>query len=322
VIAYYLHDLNPVLLPFGEKGGIHWYGVAYVVAFFLGFLVLRSLARKNLTEIPKAKLGDFITYSAIFGVLIGGRVGYILLYDLDNFLANPLSLFLINRGGMASHGGFLGVALFTLFWSRRNKLSWTGVGDDFVTAAPVGIFVVRVANFVNGELFGRVTSVPWAVRFPGEVFDSRYQIPEKFDGEIPWSELSGSSSEIVGRASSSPELARFLELGLNPRHPSQIYEALLEGLVLFIILLVTRLRFPRLPHGILTGMFFILYALFRIFCELYRLPDDGEPLILEISKGQFYSLFMLVGGLAFLGWGFLRRNQHGRNVPVHDSSQN
>lgn len=306
VIAYYLHNFDPVLIPFGERGGVHWYGVAYVAAFLVGFLILRTLARKGLTEVPEKKLGDFITYSAIFGVLVGGRLGYMLLYDLESLLANPMNIVMLHRGGMASHGGFIGVAVFALIWSRRNNLSWTGVGDDFVTAAPAGIFCVRLANYVNGELFGRVATVPWAVRFPTEVFDSRYRVPDGFDGVVPWSLLRGSSSEMVERAASSPELAAFLEYGLNPRHPSQIYEALLEGLVLFVVLLVVRLRFPGLPHGILTGLFFLLYAVFRIFCEFYRLPDDGESLILGMSKGQFYSGFMIVAGLAFIGWGALR----------------
>ncbi len=165
---------------------------------------------------------------------------------------------------------------------------------------------MRLANFINGELFGRITTVPWAVKFPTEVYDSRYRVPEGFEGTIPRDELRGSSAEIIERAASSPELAAFLEHGLNPRHPSQIYEALLEGLVLLAILLVTRFRFPKLPHGILTGMFFLIYAVFRIFCEFYRLPDDGEPLILGMSKGQFYSGFMVIAGLAFLAWGSMR----------------
>jgi len=306
MLADYLHSLDPILIKFSETIAIRWYGLAYIAGFLLGFLLLRWLARRGLTEVPEKKLSDFITYAAVFGVLLGGRLGYMFLYDFDRLLENPLNLLSIHKGGMASHGGFLGIALFTLYYAKRHKLSWLGIGDDFVVAAPIGLFFGRMANFINGELFGRPGDVPWSVRFPTAIHDSRFVPAADFDGRIPWALLEGSSRDIVQRAASNPELAMFLEKGLNSRHPSQLYEAALEGLLLFAILLGLRLRFPTLPKGVLTGWFFVLYALFRIYCETFRLPDDGESDILGLSKGQFYSTFMIVAGIAFLGFAYLR----------------
>jgi phosphatidylglycerol:prolipoprotein diacylglycerol transferase len=222
-----------------------------------------------------------------------------LLYDWDRFVAQPWILFFINQGGMASHGGILGVVLFTLWYARKHKISWTGLGDTLVCGAPLGLFLGRLANFVNGELFGRVTTVPWAVKFPTELHHEDYlhqggaqiDLPPQLQHSpeiIQWFEQTGG-----GRAE--------LESLLHPRHPSQLYEAFGEGLLITVVLLSLRLKYPRLPHGVLTALFFLLYAAARISLESLRQPDDGANPILGLTKGQFYSLFMILIGLAFLG---------------------
>lgn len=304
----YLHDLDPILIQFTDSIAIRWYGLAYILGFVLAYVVLLKLAKKNMTTVRAERLSDFITYTAMFGVLLGGRLGYLLFYDFSAFISNPLIFFQLQKGGMASHGGMLGMTLYAWFYSRKHRCSWTGLGDDLVLVAPIGLFFGRMANFINGELFGKPTQVAWAVRFPTEAQERRFSPPAGYDGPIPAPELLwGSSKDIVERASSHPELAEFLAHGIHPRHPSQIYEALLEGLVIFLILLFMRLKWPQLKKGVITGSFFILYAVFRIFCEIYRLPDEGQNLILGLSKGQFYSCFLILAGLAFLvaaarGW--------------------
>lgn len=271
---------------------MRWYGLAYVVAFVLGFWLYRWLARRGYTEMPADKVGDFITWAAVFGVMLGGRLGWILLYGWREDHSDdpwwwPVEVW---KGGMASHGGIIGLVLFTLFWARRHKLSWTSIGDSLCVVAPIGLFVVRCANFINGELFGRSATVPWAVIFPGEM---------------------GSHAPPLDAVRHDPGVREFLRETLPPRHPSQLYEAMLEGVVLFAALWVLRTHF-RVPRGIITGAFFILYALLRIVGEMFREPDPAWA-VGALSAGQFLSLFLVVIGAAFIAWGVRTRQFE----PVH-----
>ena len=303
-LAYYLHDLSPHLVRFNESVAIHWYGLAYVLGFYLTYRVMLFLARRGLSEIRPAQVADFITLVALFGVVLGGRLGYMLLYDWDNFVRAPWNLFLINQGGMASHGGIAGVALFCLWYARKHRISWTGIGDTLVCGAPLGVFCGRLANFINGELFGRVTTVPWAMKFPTELLHEDFVAQGGTPVNLPPGLLH--SPDIIAFFQGQPGGVAALEAMLHPRHPSQLYEALGEGLFLSAILLAVRLRFPRLPHGILTGLFFLLYAVARISLECVRQPDSGSEAILGLTRGQFFSLFMIVVGVAFLAFGWSR----------------
>ena len=168
--AYYLHRMDPVLLQLGESVAVRWYGLAYMLGFAAGYGLLAHWARRGIGELKPAQVADFITGAALFGVILGGRIGYMLLYpDGRAALAeNPLNLFKLWTGGMASHGGIMGLFFYTLYWSWRHKTSWTGLGDNLVVAAPVGLFCGRMANFINGELYGRTTDVAWAMQFPNE----------------------------------------------------------------------------------------------------------------------------------------------------------
>ena len=304
LLAYYLHDLSPHVIRFTDTFAVHWYGLAYVLGFYLTYLVMHYLARKGLSEIKPEQVADFITMVALFGVVLGGRLGYMLLYDWDNFIQAPWTLFLLNQGGMASHGGIAGVALFCLWYARRHKISWTGIGDTIVCGAPLGVFCGRIANFINGELFGRVTSVPWAMKFPTELLHEDFVVQGGKPVTLP--QGMQHSPEIIGYFQTQPEGVAGLEAMLHPRHPSQLYEALGEGLFLSMILLAVRLRYPRLPHGILTGLFFILYAVARISLEFVRQPDSGSDGIMGLTRGQFFSLFMILVGAAFIVYGWFR----------------
>ena len=296
MLAYYVHNLDPIIFRISGSIGPRWYGLAYVLAFLCGFLIYRHLARRGFADLPVAKVSDFITAVALFGVLLGGRLGYVFFYKPE-MLREPLSILRVWEGGMSSHGGMLGILLFTLYYSWRHKISWTNLGDNLVVTAPIGLFFGRVANFINGELYGRAANVSWAVQFPKELFDD----PEKAARAIvacaktdPSLTSAEAIVDAVHRQSAVPEALRGI---LTPRHPSQIYEALLEGAVLFVVLWVVRTRF-RTPNGMLTGLFFSIYAVLRIIAENFREPD--APLVGMFTRGQFFSLFLLVIGLAFI----------------------
>jgi phosphatidylglycerol---prolipoprotein diacylglyceryl transferase len=297
MLAYYVHDLSPFLLRFGGNFGLRWYGLAYVAAFVFGILIVRHLSRSGLCDIPMAKVSDFIIGCALFGVLLGGRLGYMLFYDLPNFLQNPLIFFRIMDGGMSAHGGILGLTLYTLWYSYRHKVSWRNIGDNLVVAAPIGLCLGRIANFINGELYGRVASVPWAVQFPKELYEAPADTVQQVLGEASainpqWTTI----EDVTENVRNSPALRELLADSLSPRHPSQLYEALLEGALLFAILWILRTRL-RLPNGVLTGAFFVGYAILRMIAELFREPD--APLTGPLTRGQFLSIFLVAIGVGF-----------------------
>ena len=304
MLAYYIHDLSPFVLRFSENYGVRWYGLAYVASFFIGIVIIRRLSQLGYCDIPPQKVSDFIVGGAIFGVLIGGRLGYMIFYDLQDFLSNPLIFFRVMDGGMSAHGGILGLTLYALWYSFRHKISWRNIGDNLVVAAPLGLFLGRLANFINGELYGRVASVPWAVQFPKELYEAP---PETV--QLALSEAATINPEWIGvddvieNVRHSTELKAQLAGTLSPRHPSQLYEAALEGLVLFAILWVLRTRF-RLRNGVLTGFFFVGYAILRMIVELFREPD--APLTGPFTRGQFLSIFLLLIGFGFFISAWLR----------------
>ena len=288
--AYFLVDFSPFIFEFREGVGLRWYGLAYVVSFLLGGWLYRWLARRGYTDLPEAQVGDFITWAACFGVMLGGRLGWLIFYGWwENHAGDPWWWpVAVWKGGMASHGGIIGLVLFTLYWSRRKKVSWTSIGDSLVVVAPIGLFIVRLANFINGELYGRpagppggVATVPWAMLFPQELKQDE-----------PPLELIRHDDNLRAR----------LHETLTPRHPSQLYEALLEGVVLFAVLWVLRTR-CRLPRGVVTGAFFILYAVLRIVGECFREPDPAWS-VGGLSAGQFLSIFLVFIGATFVIWGW------------------
>ncbi|MGC1479626.1 MAG: prolipoprotein diacylglyceryl transferase [Chthoniobacterales bacterium] len=299
-LAYYVHDLSPFLIHLWGSVGLRWYGLAYVGAFFAGIVVYRYLARRGYSDLKPDQVSDFIIWGAIFGVLLGGRVGYMLFYRFSDFVADPLSLIRVWDGGMASHGGIIGLVLFTLWYSWRHKVGWRNVGDNLVVVAPIGLFFGRVANFINGELYGRAATVPWAVQFPKELYSSEFPVAARGEivrGAVEINPAWTSIEAIVPASRQSEPLQGVLADGLTPRHPSQLYEAALEGLVLFAILWVMRTRF-KLRDGVITGAFFIGYALLRIAGEAFREPD--APLTGLLTRGQFLSLFLVIIGIAFM----------------------
>lgn len=297
MLSYYLHNLDPFIFRLWDNIGPRWYGMAYVLAFIFGFVLLRRLSKQGYLDLPESAVGDFVTWVALFGVMIGGRLGYIIFYKPEMF-REPLSLLKVWEGGMSSHGGIFGVVLFTLYYARRHKISWTNLGDNLVVAVPIGLFLGRCANFINGELYGRAANVAWAVQFPKELLepgndaevDSVLAACHQIDPSLK-------IDTIMETFRTSPPVAAVLREIITPRHPSQLYEALLEGVVLFLILWFVRTRM-RTPNGLLTGLFMICYAIFRIIVEFFREPDAS--MIGVFTRGQFFSLFVIVLGIGFI----------------------
>lgn len=301
--AYFLHQFSPFIVEFRAGIGLRWYGLAYVVAFLLGYLLYKWLAERRYTDIPPEQVGDFITWAAVFGVMLGGRLGWVIFYGWRQVIDEPLTALRVWEGGMASHGGIIGLVLFTLFWSRRHHVSWTSIGDSLCVVAPIGLFIVRLANFINGELYGRPATVPWAMLFPGELYEDR-ELQARLG-------LAGGNqvADFLEAARHQPAMADQLRAVLTPRHPSQLYEAALEGVVLFLVLWLLRTR-CRVPRGVITGVFFILYAALRIVGEFFREPDRAWS-VGPISAGQFLSIFMFIIGASFFAWG-MRTRQYER----------
>lgn len=268
--GYWVHDLDPFLVRFPEGwflDGIRWYGLAYLAGFAFGALMLSVYYRKKRSPLNPDAQSNFMV-ALIIGVLAGARLGYMIFYAWDAFAANPLSALRVWQGGMSSHGGMIGAVLATWIFSRRQKCPFLQLGDIIASLAPAGVFFGRVANFINGELWGRETTVPWAVVF-------------RYDLKNPFTEAAETAF-------------------LLPRHPSQLYAAAGEGL---LILLWTQLRFWKkepLPHGQVLGEACLLYAAVRIADEFFREPDIGVSAILGLTRGQFYSVLLALAGVAFI----------------------
>ncbi len=314
ILAYYLHTLSPFIWEITPGFGPRWYGFAYVMAFLAGYLVYRWLSERGYSQLPPEQVGDFITWAALFGVLLGGRTGSFILYGgWRQFPQDPLFFFRVWEGGMSSHGGILGLTIFTWWFSRRHHLSWTSIGDNLCVVAPIGLFFGRIANFVNGELYGRAApGVPWAVQFPKELLDNPALADHAgalLEHDPAVSALNGKMASlpeaIVAAAQTSEHVRMVLRTILTPRYPSQLIEAALEGVVLFCALWTLRTMVAA-PRGVITGAFFILYALLRIAGEQFRQPGSDSPFAFAfgfLTYGQLLSLFLILIGIGFLIWG-------------------
>jgi phosphatidylglycerol:prolipoprotein diacylglycerol transferase len=296
MLAYYLDSFDPFIFHITANVGPRWYGMAYVLAFACSYALLRVLAKRGFADLAPSQVADFITGCALLGVIVGGRLGYVFFYKPE-MLRDPLSILRVWEGGMASHGGMLGVLLFTFFYARRHHLTWTNLGDNLVVTVPIGLFFGRCANFINGELYGRIASVPWAMLFPKELLDQSDEGQRAVAACVKIAPSFSTPEAIVAGAHGNPQVREILHGILTPRHPSQLYEGFFEGIVLFAILWVVRTRM-RQPNGFLTGLFFICYAIFRIFVESFREPDAG--LIAGVTRGQFFSFFLILIGVAFI----------------------
>jgi phosphatidylglycerol:prolipoprotein diacylglycerol transferase len=266
VAAFAFPSLDPVAFHLGPLA-VRWYGLAYMVGFLAGWLILKRLdERWKLGLGPDGRAATVL--AAVIGVIVGGRLGYVLFYGAGVYWREPIRILQMWDGGMSFHGGFVGILLAGVWVSRRYHVPFLRLCDAGAIAAPIGLFLGRVANFVNDELWGRATTVPWGVVFPNA--------------------------------------------GPFPRHPSQLYEAGLEGIVLFVVMLLLARR--ERPAGEITGWMLTLYAVFRIFVEFFREPDIQIGLLAGgITMGQLLTVPVLLGGLWLL-W-------HARQTPVAEAEE-
>jgi phosphatidylglycerol:prolipoprotein diacylglycerol transferase len=296
LLGYYLDNFSPFLVRFGPGFGIRWYGFSYLLAFFCGFLLLRWLAQRRYCALPAAKVGDYILLASL-GVVLGGRLGYVFFYRPAQLLSDPLFVFRVWNGGMSSHGGMIGLTLATFLYARSQRISWLSLADNIAVVAPVGLFLGRCANFINGELYGRPATVPWAMQFPKEAID----LPALGDQVLAAAHAIrpevGSLPAVIEQARSDTGLQTVLHQLLTPRHPSQLYEAFLEGVFLFGCLWFLRVR-TRQPRGMLAGLFLLLYAVVRVVVENFREPD--APLTGPFTRGQALSSILIGGGICFV----------------------
>ena len=251
-------EINPVLFQWGWFA-IRWYSLAYIFGILGAWALARKMSAYAKSTFTPLKIDDFLIWATI-GIIVGGRLGYCLFYNLRYYLEFPVQILLVWQGGMSFHGGLLGVMLATFLFSWKKKISVLTMGDILVCVAPIGLFLGRLANFVNGELYGRIThSVPWAMIFP------------------------------MG--------------GPDPRHPSQLYEAGIEGITSFIILNLIWWKMPSLRNrrGFITGFFFLLYGIGRFCVEYTREPDAHLGFVWQnFSMGQILCLPMVLLGLFFI----------------------
>ena len=245
----FINNFDPVAFEIFSLE-IRWYSLAYIFGIILGWILAKKLFIQDI-EI-KNKFDDYLTY-LIIGIILGGRLGYIFIYNLGFYINNPLDIFKIWQGGMSFHGGLIGVIFVTIIFAKKNNQNSFLYLDIVALVAPVGLFFGRIANFINSELYGTITNVPWAVKF--------------------------------------------VRVDNFPRHPSQLYEALLEGLLLFLILIYFKNKFSNKP-GLISGLFLVFYSTFRFFVEFYRMPDEQLGYVfLNLTMGQLVSLIFIFSGV-------------------------
>lgn len=250
-------DIDPVIISIGPID-IYWYSLAYVVGILMGWYYCDQLIRRNYAnEITSKNLDDFISWLVI-SIIIGGRLGYVLFYDPARYFSEPLEILKTYKGGMSFHGGMIGVIIASFVFCKKNKVNFFSLIDLLAVATPIALFLGRIANFINGELYGRITNVPWAMIFP--------------------------YSDMM------------------PRHPSQLYEAFFEGIVLFLILSYQVVYKSALKQrGVITGYFLSFYSIFRIMIEFIREPDEKLGYFAQyFTMGQLLSIPMLLTGILFV----------------------
>lgn len=252
-------NMNPIAFSFGFLT-IRWYGIAYVLGFFFAALVIWKVAKRWKIEIDSDSLFT-ILFCAIIGVIVGARLGYVLFYGDGEYLQHPLEIFMFSLGGMSFHGGLIGALIAGIFAAKMCHMPYATLADLGCIAAPIGLFFGRCANFINGELWGAPTDLPWGVVFGGAA-------------------------------------------GTMPRHPSQLYEALLEGVLIFIVLFALSRKTPPRPRGTFLGIFLIMYGTARFLIEFVRQPDVQLGYLWGgwLTMGQILSVPLVIVGICVLVW--------------------
>jgi len=284
--------LDPIAVSLGPFA-VRWYALAYIVGLIIGWRYCLVLADRPPRLIARKEIDDFLVWATL-GVVLGGRIGFILFYNLPFYIDHPLQMFELWHGGMSFHGGALGVTIAIIVFCPLRGLSIFALSDIVIEAIPIGLFFGRIANFINGELWGRMTDVGWAIIYPNGAVPAN-QVPPNLLG------LCQSVTFADGSA------------GFNcPRHPSELYEAACEGILLFLLLLYFEHRGTRRQPGVETGVFLVGYAIARMSGEMFRQPDVQLGFLFYIggfgvTMGMLLSIPVLLAGAAIVWW--MRRQQ-------------
>lgn len=337
-LAAYVHDFSPFLVYFGEGffiEGIRWYGTAFLAGFGVSYLIVRAMTRAHRSPLAPEQAGDFVVMIAL-ATMVGGRVGYCLFYQPALFLDFSgnvpfWGVLKMNQGGMSFHGGLLGVAAMCGWYAWRHRLPFGHLADLCALGATVGIFFGRLANFINGELYGRPApdDLPWGMKFPQEMREwgpkAQYEnlaeivplVGVSQDQWRAWFAATGPDRDaavaltrgtieslIFQVQQGNPEVTQALHRVLTTLHPSQLYEAIAEGLIAFLILMLVWSK-PRKP-GVIGGLFLIVYGVGRSICEFYREPDSHiahlEAAQIGLTRGQLLSITMILLGIPIIIW--------------------
>jgi phosphatidylglycerol:prolipoprotein diacylglycerol transferase len=301
--------LNPVAVSFGPLA-IRWYALAYIVGLVLGWRYCLMLADRRPQLVSRRDIDDFLVWATL-GVVLGGRIGFVLFYNLPYYLDHPLQMFELWHGGMSFHGGAIGVTIAIVLFARARRIGVFALSDIVIEAVPIGLFFGRIANFINDELWGRATNVSWAVQFPTELLSDPRLAAAAVDGAVKIDPRLTSADAIIVAYRDNPQIQALLAQILTPRHPSQLYEAACEGLLLFLLLLYAEHRGARLRPGVETGIFLAGYAVARMSGEMFRQPDVQLGFLFHIgafgvTMGELLSVPVLVAGAVIIAWA--RRN--------------
>jgi phosphatidylglycerol:prolipoprotein diacylglycerol transferase len=322
-LAAYLHRIDPFLIEFSDGIGIRWYGFSYLLAFVIGYFLIKRVVGVGVSTLKRESVGDFVIAVAL-GVIIGGRLGYCVFYQASLLWTFPeVTLFgvtfpipgvlALNKGGMASHGGMVGAVLGGWVYARRWGHKWRHLIDLLAFPAPLGFFVGRIANFINGELLGRPCDPDFvfATKFPQEISEASWTaVPENAAALAKASDIAGAiyptaspyAAVIEAIQAGNAQVTAIIEPLLTPRHPSQLYAALLEGLMVFVVLAIVWVK-PRKP--LVVGSWFAIgYGVARIIGEFWREPDAHiraeEFTSTGITRGQWLSAVLVLIGAGLL----------------------
>ena len=310
----YLHTLDPFAVRFPASwpvAGIRWYGLAYAAGFLIGWMMIRWMARTGRTIVRLHTVGDLMFY-IILGVLLGGRLGYALFYEQKLFIGFDNTfpfwhLLQINKGGMASHGGMIGVILACWLFARKHSVPVGHIFDLAALGCPAGLFLGRIANFINAELWGKAlpaamqSNPPWSVKYPGEIlgWDSAHLKQIASLESIVGVSGPGFTEAVVQKAYQHDTIVmQTIKPLLTAYYPSQIFQAITDGPILFSMLALIWLK-PRKP-GVVASWFLIVYGGLRIVTEIFRQPDAGVPVTLGLQRGQWLSVLMMAAGVVGL----------------------
>jgi len=297
--------LDPIAIAVGPFA-IRWYALAYIVALVIGWRYCLMLADRPPNLVARRDIDDFLVWATL-GVVLGGRVGFVLFYNLPFYTDHPMQMLELWHGGMSFHGGALGVTIAIILFARSRKLPIFALSDIVIEAIPIGLFFGRIANFINDELWGRATNVWWAMRFPTELFTDPQKAAAAIDGAMKIDPRLTTTDAVIAAYRDNPQIQALLAQILTPRHPSQLYEAASEGILLFLLLLFAEHRGARRRPGIETGIFLAGYAVARMSGELFRQPDAQLGFLFYlgdfgVTMGELLSIPVLIAGALVIVW--------------------